>query len=107
MDATVSPMIEPPKKATESAAGAPSVWAAVVVRTLALVAVYMPIQPAEAEDRAPTTKAMAVSVPSAKYKITSSTLANSASMVYSRRIKTMAPSWIASAIFLMLSAPSS
>ena len=38
-------MMEPPKNATESAAGAPCVCAAVVVRTLALVAVYMPIHP--------------------------------------------------------------
>ncbi len=80
MEATVSPMMEPPKKATDSAAAAPSVWAAVVVRTLALVAVYMPIQPASADDRAPTTKAITVSTPSETQSSTASTRAKPASV---------------------------
>ncbi len=42
-EATARPMIEPPKKATVSASAAPLVCAAVVVRTLARVAVLMPI----------------------------------------------------------------
>ena len=101
-------MMEPPKKATDSAAAGPSVCAAVVVRTLALVAVYMPIQPAPADDRAPAMKAQIVPVPSPeKNSSTSSAKANSASMLYSRRMNTMAPEWMASAIFLMASSPSS
>ena len=36
-------MIEPPKKATVSASAGPCEWAAVVVRTLARVAVFMPM----------------------------------------------------------------
>ena len=43
IDATVRPMIEPPKKATFSASAAPLLLAATAVRTFALVAVYMPI----------------------------------------------------------------
>ncbi len=35
--------MEPPKKATVNASGAPLSWAAVVVRTFAWVAVYMPM----------------------------------------------------------------
>ena len=101
-------MMEPPKKATESACAAPLLWAAVVVRTLALVAVYMPIQPAPAEDRAPATKAQIVSTPKPeKNSSASSRAANSASMLYSRRMKTIAPEWMASAIFLMAASPSS
>ena len=41
--ATARPMIEPPKNATVSASAAPCVCAAVVVRTLARVAVLMPM----------------------------------------------------------------
>jgi hypothetical protein len=36
-------MMEPPKKATVRASAGPLVWAAVVVRTLARVAVFMPM----------------------------------------------------------------
>ena len=83
-EATARPMIEPPKKATESAAAAPSACAAVVVRTLALVAVYMPNQPAPAEDRAPAMKAQTVSMPRPDTNNrTSSTAAKMASIVYS------------------------
>ena len=107
-EATASPMIDPPKKATDSAAAGPSVCAAVVVRTLALVAVYMPNQPAPAEDRAPATNAQTVSMPSPDTNSsTRSPAANRASIVYSRRMNTMAPSWMASAIFLMAGSPSS
>ena len=58
--------MEPPKKATESALAWPSVCAALVVLTLACVAVYMPNQPAQAEDSAPAMKAIAVEDPSEK-----------------------------------------
>ena len=89
-------MMEPPKNATDSAAGAPCVCAAVVVRTLALVAVYMPIQPAPAEDKAPTTNAIAVEGPSPgdANRMRMRTPAKRASIRYSRRMNTMAPMWI-------------
>jgi hypothetical protein len=61
------PMMEPPKKATVSASAAPLVWAAVVVREFAWVAVYMPMKPARAEAPAPTTKASAVFQPRKTY----------------------------------------
>ena len=57
MDATVSPITDPPKKATESAWAGPSFLAARVVRTFALVAVYIPMNPAIEEERAPRKKA--------------------------------------------------
>ena len=85
-------MMEPPKKATDSAAAGPWLWAAAVVRTLALVAVYMPIQPAPAEDNAPATKAQIVSTPNPeKNSSTSNKAANNANMLYSRRMNTIAP----------------
>ena len=43
IEATVSPIIEPPKKATLRAAAAPFVFAATAVLTLAFVAEYIPI----------------------------------------------------------------
>ncbi len=43
IDATVRPMIEPPKKATFRAAAAPLVFAATAVLTFALVAEYIPM----------------------------------------------------------------
>ena len=43
IEATVRPMIDPPKKATFRAAAAPSVLAATAVLTFAFVAEYMPI----------------------------------------------------------------
>ena len=102
-------MIDPPKNATDRAAGAPCVCAAVVVRTFALVAVYMPIQPAPAEASAPTMNATTVEAPSPgeKNRMTIRIPAKSASMRYSRRMNTMAPRWIWSAMFRTFSSPSS
>ena len=61
--ATVRPIIEPPKNATLSAEAAPPSLAATAVLTLALVAVYIPIYPADPEHKAPRKKARAVSHP--------------------------------------------
>ena len=47
------PMTEPPRKATLSALFKP-VRAALAVRTLALVATFMPMKPAKPEQSAPT-----------------------------------------------------
>ncbi len=57
--ATPSPITEPPVKETLRAL-ARLVFAAWAVRTLALVAMFMPIQPAKAERKAPMTKAIAI-----------------------------------------------
>ena len=43
IEATVNPIMEPPKKATVKASEAPLSWAAVAVRTLACVAAYIPM----------------------------------------------------------------
>ena len=79
-----------------------------VVRTFAWVAVYIPIQPAAAEDSAPAMKASAVGAPrpGEKNRMAISTAAKSASMVYSRRMNTIAPRWIWSAMWRTLSSPS-
>ena len=54
-------MTAPPEKATSKALLRP-VRAAFAVRTLALVATFMPINPANAEQIAPTTKESAISL---------------------------------------------
>ena len=66
MDATVSPMTEPPKKAMFRASDAPLTFAATAVLTLALVAAYIPIKPAMPEHKAPSKKAAAVCHPKEK-----------------------------------------
>ncbi|CAI8309756.1 MAG: Uncharacterised protein [Flavobacteriia bacterium] len=57
--ATPKPITEPPVKETDKAF-ARLVRAACVVRTLALVAMFIPIQPAKAEKKAPIKKLMAM-----------------------------------------------
>ena len=52
---TPNPITEPPAKATSSALPK-DVLAALVVLTFALVATFIPIKPASAEQIAPTTK---------------------------------------------------
>ena len=56
------PMTVPPENATSSAGDSP-IRAAAVVRTLALVATFMPAQPAKAEADAPRTNAPAICQP--------------------------------------------
>ena len=56
-------MIEPPKNAMFRADAAPLSLAATAVLTLALVAVYIPMYPAEPEHKAPRKKARDVSQP--------------------------------------------
>src|SRR3990170_2484815 len=62
-EAMVRPITEPPKKATASALSRPTVRAACAVRTLALVAAFMPMKPASMEQTAPEMKASAVRGP--------------------------------------------
>lgn len=109
MDATVSPMTEPPKNATLRAAAAPCSLAAMVVRTLALVAVYMPTNPAKEEAIQPNRKAPAWSFPYSgfwkKKRAAAMTTAKSEMSMNSRFMKTMAPRWIFSAISATLPSP--
>ena len=81
MEATVKPMIEPPKNATLRASDAPSSFAATAVLTLAFVAVYIPIKPATPEQAAPTKKDIAVSQPKLKNKATMQTMQNNANLL--------------------------
>ncbi len=78
-----------------------------MVRTFAWVAAYMPIQPAPALATAPTTNASVVlgPRPGATKSSTASTAAKIRSIEYSRRMNTIAPRWIAPAIFWMPSSP--
>ena len=51
------PIVPPERKATCMAASIEPVWAAAAVRTLALVASHMPVNPMKPENRAPARKA--------------------------------------------------
>ncbi len=105
-EATQRPITDPPKNATLRAAGAPAVCAAVVVRTLARVAAYIPMYPARAEEMAPTANAKAVCHGRNTANSTSRIAAKIPSIWYSRRMNTMAPRWIWSAICFTASVPS-
>ena len=87
----VKPIIDPPKKATFNASEAPFSFAATAVLTFALVAVYIPINPAIPEHEAPTKKEIAVCHPKLKYKARIQTRQNIASLLYSLAINTIAP----------------
>jgi hypothetical protein len=99
--AMVSPMTEPPKKATASALSRPRVRAACAVRTLALVAAFIPTNPASIEHIAPEMKASAVREPMPSESRTATTTMNQTRIEYSLRRKVMAPLSIASAISVM------
>jgi len=94
------PITAPPEKATPSALLALS-WAAFAVRTLALVATFIPIQPANTEQMAPKINATAVvgcmlSLPGVTIPATTITAAraatNTASVTYSLFRNAIAPS---------------
>ncbi len=99
-------MTEPPKKATVSAAGAPLVAAAVVVRTFAFVAAYIPKKPAAAEAIPPTKNDTDVFQPSAKKSRTPTTRPKTTRIESSRFMKVIAPRWISSAMALTFASPS-
>ena len=103
--AMVSPMTEPPKKAMASALSRPLLRAASAVRTLALVAAFMPMKPASIEHSAPDTKARAVRGPMAIDRRTATTTMNPTRIEYSRRRKAIAPVWMAPAISIMAPEP--
>ena len=84
-------MTEPPKNDTVSACAAPLVWAAVAVRTLALVAVRMPKYPARPDAIAPTAKARAACQPRPIHSSTMRTTPTIARSWSSRRMNVIAP----------------
>jgi hypothetical protein len=91
MDATVRPIIDPPKKAIVRALAAPLSRAATAVLTFALVAAYIPTKPAKPDDKAPTKKDMAVSHPSENHKANMHIIQKIAKREYSADINTIAP----------------
>ena len=103
-------MTSPPENATFKASPS-DVRAALVVRTLALVATRIPKKPARAEHSAPTTNETAMSGDeSARVRFASSssaatTTTNTASTRYSRRRNAAAPSWMSLAISAIRSVP--
>ena len=103
--ATVRPMTAPPLKATERAWLSLPRRAASAVRTLALVAACMPMNPASMERNAPHRKATPVSQRTPQTSRPNTTAMKTRRMEYSRRRNTMAPSWIASEISRMRSVP--
>lgn len=109
MEATVSPMTDPPKNATLRAAAAPCSLAAIVVRTFALVAVYMPTNPANEDAMQPNRKAPAWYLPYSgfckKNSAAAMTTAKREMSMNSRFMNTMAPRWIFSAISATLPSP--
>ena len=88
-------MTEPPRKATLSAGFRP-VRAALAVRTLALVATFIPMYPASAEHVAPTTNDSAISgldwLPCVIASSTATATTKYASLEYSARKNAIAPS---------------
>ena len=109
---TPSPITEPPAKAMASPPPR-LVRAAWVVRTLALVATRMPMNPARAEQKAPQTNETATSgwllgemrPPAPSSSATQAT--KTASTLYSARRKAIAPSEIARAMRCIFSFPGS
>ena len=98
-------MTAPPKKATRSALPTPSWFAAAEVRTFALVADFMPKNPAMTEQRAPMRYAAAVGGEMAHANPAATTATATANMEYSRRRKAIAPAWICSAMAPIASLP--
>ena len=92
IEATHKPIIDPPKKEIDNADSAPEFSAAVAVLTFACVAEYIPMNPAIAEDKAPTAIAIAVYHPSGeKPHAITSTKTTGARILYSVNINTFAP----------------
>ena len=111
-DTTPIPITAPPEKAT-SRALFKEVLAALVVLTLALVAIRIPIKPAKADKKAPTTKDKATrplefsSEFPLKIKRTATANTKIDNTLYSAFKKAMAPSAIFLAIVAIFSDPTS
>ena len=98
IEATVRPITDPPKNATARALAEPCWFAATVVRTLALVAQYMPMNPAIEEHPAPTKNAMPSFQSFFQPTRQPMTIAKSPRITNSRFMKVIAPLWIVSPI---------
>ncbi len=105
MAATVRPMIDPPKNATERLSLTPEFCAAVAVLTLALVAVYMPMKPVIEELKAPTINATVLLSPSPMYMPNISISEKTNKIEYSFFINAMAPRCISSEISVRFLSP--
>ena len=108
---TPIPITDPPVKATSRALPR-LVRAAFVVRTLALVATRIPINPARAEQNAPNTNDKPtngddVSLLAVKANKRATQTTNTLKILYSAFRKAIAPSAMWPAIFFILSVPSS
>src|SRR3989304_1678874 len=104
-EAMVRPPPAPPKTAPARALSRPTDRAACAVRTLALVAAFMPMNPASMEQTAPEMKASAVRVPMPRASRTATTTMNQTRIEYSLRRNAIAPVSIASAISVMRPLP--
>ena len=106
--ATHIPITAPPENAMERALFIPPSFAAFAVLTLAFVATVIPQYPAIVENRAPTTKQIAVTqLPTPIPISTKSTATKITRILYSAVKKARAPSAIAPAISFILSVPAS
>ncbi len=109
---TERPITSPPEKATLRAAPK-LVRAALVVRTLALVATLMPMKPASAEHNAPTMNGTTISheafswIPLTTPSRTATAMTKTASTRYSRARNARAPSAMLAAISCISGVPSS
>ena len=98
-------MTEPPAKAMESALFMPDSMAALAVRTLALVATFIPKKPARMEQSAPSRKQSAVPQLIKKPIRTNRTATKIARILYSDIRNASAPSAIAEAISCIREVP--
>ena len=103
--ATVRPIIDPPKNATDKLSLTPEFCAAVAVLTFAFVAVYMPIKPVTEELKAPTMNAIVLSNPSPIYIPKISIRENTKRMEYSFFMNAIAPRCISSEISVKFFSP--
>ena len=85
--ATVKPIIDPPKKATDKLSLTPVFCAAVAVLTFAFVAVYIPINPVTEDVTAPTINATVLLKPNPRYIPKTSIRENTNKIEYSFFIK--------------------
>ncbi len=90
-EATARPITAPPLKAMPSARAWPLERAASEVRTLALVAAFIPKRPAAIEQLPPRMYAIAVCAPTAHASSSATMRRNGTSTMYSRLRKAMAP----------------
>ena len=102
---THMPITEPPEKAMDRALIMPLSMAALAVRTLALVATFMPKKPASMEKPAPMTKQMPVPILMNREISAKRMAMKMTSILYSERRKALAPSAMEPAISCIRALP--